>query len=97
MLSLNRNSPFGCFVKRRVYGSSWLAQKQKTCIVSRSIASDACRINSSAVWILRALSGLFAIRSTPLRLECPAFFEPVALIETVIQGANDGTTEEAYG
>jgi hypothetical protein len=27
----------------------------------------------------------------------PAFFEPVALIETVIQGANDGTTEEAYG
>jgi hypothetical protein len=31
------------------------------------------------------------------QLECPAFFEPVALIETVIQGANDGTTEEAYG
>jgi hypothetical protein len=30
-------------------------------------------------------------------VECPAFFEPVALIETVIQGANDGTTEEAYG
>jgi excisionase family DNA binding protein len=29
-------------------------------------------------------------------LECPAFFEPVALIETGIQGANDGTTEEAY-
>jgi hypothetical protein len=29
-------------------------------------------------------------------VECPAFFEPVALIETGIQGANDGTTEEAY-
>ncbi len=29
-------------------------------------------------------------------LECPAFFEPVALIETGNQGANDGTTEEAY-
>jgi hypothetical protein len=29
-------------------------------------------------------------------VECPAFFEPVALIETGNQGANDGTTEEAY-
>jgi hypothetical protein len=30
-------------------------------------------------------------------VECPAFFEPVALIETVVQGAFYGTTEEAYG
>lgn len=32
----------------------------------------------------------------PGTVECPAFFEPVALIETGNQGANDGTTEEAY-
>jgi hypothetical protein len=30
-------------------------------------------------------------------VECPAFFEPVSMRETVIQGANDGTTDEAYG
>ena len=27
-------------------------------------------------------------------VECPAFFEPVALIETGLQGASDGKTEE---
>jgi hypothetical protein len=35
-------------------------------------------------------------RIVNIPLECPAFFEPVALIETGNQGANDGTTEEAY-
>jgi len=31
-----------------------------------------------------------------LAVECPAFFEPVSMRETVFQGANDGPTEEAY-
>ena len=29
-------------------------------------------------------------------VECPAFFEPFALIETGPQGPSDGKTEEAY-
>jgi hypothetical protein len=37
------------------------------------------------------------LESQIAELECPAFFEPVALIETGNQGASDGTTEEAYG
>jgi hypothetical protein len=34
--------------------------------------------------------------STSVGLECPAFVEPVALIETGLQGASDGTPEEAH-
>jgi len=34
---------------------------------------------------------------TKRTVECPVLFEPVSMRETVIQGANDGTTEEAYG
>jgi hypothetical protein len=29
-------------------------------------------------------------------MECPAFFEPVGMIETGVQGAKDGETEESY-
>jgi hypothetical protein len=36
-------------------------------------------------------------RYQDFHLECPAFFEAVALIETGNQGAFYGTTEEAYG
>jgi hypothetical protein len=41
--------------------------------------------------------GTFSFKDLPIGMECPAFFEPVALIETGNQGASDGTTEEAYG
>jgi len=37
------------------------------------------------------------LRDDLANLECPAFFEPVALIETGVKGAFYGTTEEAYG
>ena len=47
--------------------------------------------------VLKTLKRSMAAEYSREQLECPAFFEPVSKRETVIQGAKDGTTEEAYG
>jgi hypothetical protein len=36
------------------------------------------------------------LRQKQDQVECPAFFEPVGMIETGVQGAKDGETEESY-
>jgi hypothetical protein len=38
----------------------------------------------------------FTIESRIIRVECPVFSVPVAVIETGLKGADDGTRKEAY-
>ena len=67
----------------------------------RNIADQRNLMLAREAGLLADLPSLKALMATQDQrtiqdVECPAFFEPVALIETGNQGANDGTTEEAY-